>query len=163
MKSYSKELKQKVINDMRPPLSLKIPELSIKHNIPKQTIYTWRKQAVKQGNLVTNNSDSSKWSNEVKLAVIIETAVMTQAEKAEYCRSRGIYIEQIEQWKSACLSGFNTQPIQTKEQKAADIQKDKKIKQLEKELNRKEKALAETAALMVLSKKYRPGFLDEEN
>ena len=88
---------------------------------------------------------------------------MTQAEKAEYCRSRGIYIEQIEQWKSACLSGFNTQPIQTKEQKAADIQKDKKIKQLEKELNRKEKALAETAALMVLSKKYRPGFLDEEN
>ena len=46
MKSYSKELKQKVINDMRPPLSLKIPELSIKHNIPKQTIYTWRKQAV---------------------------------------------------------------------------------------------------------------------
>ena len=163
MTSYSKELKQKVLNDMRPPQSLKIPELVIKYNVPKQTLYTWRMKAVKQGNFIQESSDSSKWSNEVKLSIIIETATMTQAEKAEYCRSKGIYLEQIEQWKSACLSGFNSKPVQTKEQKATEIQKDKKIKQLEKELHRKEKALAETAALMVLSKKYRPVFLDEEN
>jgi hypothetical protein len=163
MTSYSKELKQKVINDMRPPQSLKIPELVIKYNIPKQTLYTWRKLAINKGNFIQDNSDSSKWSNEVKLATIIETAMMTQAEKAEYCRNKGLYLEQIEQWKSTYLSAFNSQPKQTKEQKTAEIQKDKKIKQLEKELNRKEKALAEAAALMVLSKKYRPGFLDEEN
>lgn len=163
MTSYSKELKQKVINDMRPPQSLKIPELVIKYNIPNQTLYTWRKNSINKGNFIQDNSDSSKWSNEVKLAIIIETAVMTQAEKAEYCRNKGLYLEQIAQWKSTCLSAFNSKPKQTKEQKVIEIQKDKKIKRLEKELNRKEKALAEAAALMVLSKKYRPGFLDEEN
>lgn len=108
MTHYSKELKQKVINDMSPPNSLPIPELVTKYNVPKQTLYSWRKKAVEQGQLVTNSSYSNKWSNEVKLATIIETSVMTQAEKAEYCCHKGIYLEQLEQWRAAFLSGFNT-------------------------------------------------------
>ena len=163
MTHYSKELKQKVINDMSPPNSLPIPELVTKYNVPKQTLYSWRKKAVERGELVTNSSDSNKWSNELKLATIIETSVMTQAEKAEYCRHKGIYLEQLEQWRAACLSGFNTTPVLNAKQKAEQIQKDKQIRRLEKELNRKEKALAEAAALMVLSKKYRHHFQDEEN
>lgn len=163
MTNYSKELKQKVINDMSPPNSLSVPELATKYHVPKQTLYSWRKKAVKQGQLVTGNSDSNKWSNELKLATIIETSVMTQAEKAEYCRNKGIYLEQLEQWHAACLSGFNTTPVINAKQKAEQIQKDKQINKLEKELNRKEKALAEAAALMVLSKKYRHHFQDEGN
>ena len=163
MTHYSKELKQKIINDMSPPNSLKIPELVTKYNVPKQTLYSWRKRAVEQGQLVNGESDSNKWRNEVKLAAIIETAVMTQAEKAEYCRIKGIYLEQLDQWRIACLSGFNIVPVINARQKAEKIKKDKQIKKLEKELNRKEKALAEAAALMVLSKKYRHHFLDEEN
>lgn len=163
MTHYSKELKQKVINDMSPPNSLKIPELVTKYSVPKQTLYYWRKRAVEQGKLVNGESDSNKWSSEVKLTTIIEIAVMTQAEKAEYCRTKGIYLGQLEQWRTACLSGFNTAPVISAKQKAEQIQKDKQIKTLEKELNRKEKALAEAAALMVLSKKYRLHFLDEEN
>ena len=66
---------------------------------------------------------------------------MTQTEKAEYCCNKGLYLEQLEQWRAACLSGFNTTPV----------------------LNAKQKALAEAAALMVLSKKYRHHFQDEED
>jgi transposase-like protein len=163
MTHYSKDLKQKVVNDMSPPNSLPIPELVTKYNVPKQTLYSWRKKAVEQGRLVINSSDNNKWSNEVKLTIIIETSVMTQAEKAEYCRNKGIYLEQLEQWRVACLSGFNTTPALNAKQKSEQIQKDKQIKKLEKELNRKEKALAEVAALMVLSKKYRHHFQDEED
>jgi transposase len=163
MTHYSKELKQKVINDMNPPNSLLIPELVTKYNVPKQTLYYWRKRAIEQGKLINGESDSNKWSNEVKLTTIIETAAMTQAEKAEYCRIKGIYFEQLGQWHTACLSGFNTAPVISAKQKTEQIQKDKQIKKLEKELHRKEKALAEAAALMVLSKKYRHHFLVEEN
>ena len=88
---------------------------------------------------------------------------MTQAEKAEYCRKKNLYVEQIEQWHVACLSGFNTLPSLNAKQKTEQAQKDKQIRTLEKELNRKERALAEAAALMVLSKKYRHHFQDEEN
>ncbi len=42
MANYPEELKQKVINDMIPPNSLKIPKF-IKYNVPKQTLYYWRK------------------------------------------------------------------------------------------------------------------------
>ena len=163
MTNYPEELKQKIINDMSPPNSLKIPELVTKYKVPKQTLYHWRKKALQQGKLVTGTTDCTKWSNEAKLASIIETSVMTQAEKAEYCRNKGIYLEQLEQWHAACLAGFNSTPVLNAKQKAEHIQKDKQIKQLEKELNRKEKALAEAAALMVLSKKYRHHFQDEES
>jgi hypothetical protein len=39
MTNYPKELKQKIINDMSHPNSLKIPELVTKYNVPKQTLY----------------------------------------------------------------------------------------------------------------------------
>ncbi len=54
-------------------------------------------------------ADSSKpenWSSEDKLAVVIETAAMNEVQLSEYCRSKGLYAEQIEQWKAAALSGY---------------------------------------------------------
>jgi transposase len=113
--------------------------------------------------LVSKQANSNQWSNETKLAAIIETSIMTQAEKAEYCRKKGLYLEQLAQWKVACLSGFNTTPQLDKQQKSDLVSKDKKIRQLEKDLHRKNQALAESAALMVLSKKYRHHFQDEDD
>ena len=102
----------------------------------------------------SNNKKSEDWSAEDKLAVVIETASFNENELSEYCRSKGLYKEQIEQWKIAALSGYQTSLQRKKTQ--TKIQKDdrNKIKKLERELNRKEKALAETAALLVLSKKW---------
>ncbi|WP_019617242.1 hypothetical protein [Psychromonas ossibalaenae] len=50
MTNYPEELKQKVINDMS-------PELVTKYNVPKQTLYYWRKKALEQGKLVTGATD----------------------------------------------------------------------------------------------------------
>ena len=84
---------------------------------------------------------------------MIETATMTAIEVGDYCRSKGLFPDQIAQWKVACLQGAETAAEQQK-QKELETKKDKKrIKELEKELRRKEKALAETAALLVLRKK----------
>jgi len=52
MACNSKELKQKLINEMSLPNSLTTPELSAKYCVPKQTIYSWRKTALAQGILV---------------------------------------------------------------------------------------------------------------
>ena len=88
-----------------------------------------------------------------KLAVVIETASLNEAQLSEYCRSKGLYPEQINEWKTSALSGYQNNR-QMKKEKIQNHQQDrKKIKRLESELRRKEKALAETAALLVLSKK----------
>jgi hypothetical protein len=84
--------------------------------------------------------------------VVLETATLAEIEVNEYCRTKGLYPEQIKDWKLACIAGnTNNKKAIVPAQNKADK---KRIKQLEKELNRKEKALAETAALLVLRKKF---------
>jgi transposase len=73
-------------------------------------------------------------------------------ELGEYCRRKGLYPEQITVWKNAFIQGSSV-PLNKAEREQMKEQT-RTIKQLEKELHRKEKALAETAALLVLRKKY---------
>ena len=99
-------------------------------------------------------SSSDKWSSEEKFAVVLETFALPEAELSEYCRAKGLYPEQVKGWKQACIAGNTAKP--TKRVKTTLEQKSdkKRIKELERELHRKEKALAETAALLVLRKKF---------
>lgn len=72
----------------------------------------------------------------------------------QYCREKGLYPEQVKQWKQACIAG-NTVKDKRNTKTTAEHKSDKKrIKELERELRRKEKALAERAALLVLGKKF---------
>ena len=85
--------------------------------------------------------------------MVLETASLNEAELAQYCRRKGLYPEQIEQWKKACQSANATQTEMSKAEKERSKDDKRKIKKLERELKRKEAALAETAALLVLQKK----------
>jgi len=104
-----------------------------------------------------NGKSPDQWTPENQLAVIIETAALNEAEMAEYCRKKGLFAEQIQQWKAAFISGVSAKPVNPAEQRKAltvGQKKDKNtIRKLERELKRKDKALAETAALLVLTKK----------
>ena len=109
-----------------------------------------------------NKPTSEQWSAEAKLATVIETASLNEAELSEYCRQKGLYVEQIKAWKADSLRGFmnsREQELETKRQRQSD---QKEIKQLKRELREKEKALAETAALLVLRKKLN-AFWENDN
>ncbi|GJL76963.1 MAG: hypothetical protein NMNS02_30690 [Nitrosomonas sp.] len=73
-------------------------------------------------------------------ADIIETAGLNSVQLSEYCRSKGLYPEQIDQWKTAALSGYQHN-AQVEEEKIRSRREDRKqMKRLESELRRKEKA-----------------------
>lgn len=78
---------------------------------------------------------------------------LTELELSEYCRHQGLYPEQIRRWKDACIQGAQKAEAHQQQQRLEAKQDKQRIKALEKELNRKEKALAEAAALLVLRKK----------
>ncbi|MCU7880255.1 MAG: transposase [Candidatus Thiodiazotropha sp. (ex Lucinoma aequizonata)] len=78
---------------------------------------------------------------------------MNEAELSAYCCERGLYAEQIVEWREACEQANDWDRNQNKRLKNIRKADEKRIKELERELNRKEKALAETAALLVLRKK----------
>lgn len=154
-KRYSEEFKEAIVKKMMPPHSVAVSQLSRDTGVSNVTLYAWRKYYQNQGVAVpANNKKSGDWSAENKLAVVIKTASFNEIQLSEYCRSKGLYKEQIEQWKIAALSGYQNS-VQLKKNQTKVQRKDRNtIKKLERELNRKEKALAETAALLVLSKKW---------
>ena len=82
--------------------------------------------------------------------------------KAEYCRQRGLYPEQLDAWRTACEQANDWSRASDKQAKAAGRAYRKKVRQLEKDLARKEKALAEAAALLILRKKLNAMFEEEE-
>jgi len=151
---YSTEFKESIIKKMMPPNPISVPQLVKETGVTDVTLYKWRKDYRNQGIAVpANQNKSDQWSAEDKLAVVIETASLNEAQLSEYCRSKGLYPEQVNEWKTSALTGYQNSQ-QLKKEKTLNQQQDKKkIKQLEAELRRKEKALAETAALLVLSKK----------
>ncbi|NYT70810.1 transposase, partial [Pusillimonas noertemannii] len=91
-----------------------------------------------------------RWDAKSKLAAVIQTAALNEAERSTYCREHGLYPEQLDAWKAAFESLDMAQAPVSKSLLAAAT---KKNKLLEKELLRKDRALAETAALLTLSKK----------
>ena len=93
------------------------------------------------------------WSPQDKFAVVLETAALSEAEFAEYCRKKGLYVEQVMTWKENCMQANATAAEQAKAAKDLARQSRKEIKELKRDLRKKEKALAETAALLVLRKK----------
>ena len=163
-KRYSEEFKDSVVKRMMPPNPVPVPQLVKETGVSDVTLYKWRKDYRNRGMAVpADNSNPENWSAEDKLAVVIETAALNEAQLSEYCRSKGLYAEQIAQWKVAALTGYQHSE-QVEKEKARSRQEDKKqIRQLESELRRKEKALAESAALLVLAKKCEAIWGDEDN
>lgn len=100
-----------------------------------------------------NGKNAVVWSSADKFGVVLETACMNEAELAEYCRSKGLFVEQVADWREACQQA-NAAPAERNRELREQGKSDRKeIKQLKKDLQRKEKALAEAAALIILRKK----------
>lgn len=88
-----------------------------------------------------------------KLAVVTETGQMNEAELSEYCRKKGVYPQQVKDWRSQAEAAMAGMMVSGKEHRQALKWQRRQREQLERELRRKEKALAETAALLTLRKK----------
>ena len=164
MKRYSAERKQSVIEKMMPPMNTPVSRLSEETGISDVTLYHWRKQAKARGLVVPGDGrNPENWSAEDKFSVVLETASMNESELSAYCRQKGLYAEQIESWRQACIDG-NVNGAERERTVRAQTREDKRrIKSLERELRRKEKALAETAALLVLRKKAQAIWGEDED
>jgi transposase len=148
---YSAEFKEQAVRKLMPPNNRTVASVSQEIGISEASLYNWKKQFRAQGYVVPKKSTiADHWDAKAKLAAVIQTAPMNEAERSEYCRQHGLYPEQLDAWKEA----FESSDAQAGPVTKAVLAKErKKYKQLEKELHRKEKALAEAAALLTLSKK----------
>lgn len=67
------------------------------------TLRAWRKAARAQRDVTPGNDKlSDRWSSADKFRMVLRTAPLSEAECAEYCRTRAIHPEQLQQWRQAC-------------------------------------------------------------
>lgn len=154
MPRYSPERKAALLKKLLPPVNLSVAELARQEGISEPTLYHWRKQAKSEGAAVPGDKKlPDDWPAEAKFAVVVETATLSEIELSQYCRSKGLYPEQVKAWRQACIAGQQSSREQRQAEQAQARADKKRIKELERELKRKDKALAEAAALLVLRKK----------
>ena len=164
MTKHPPELKEKIVARMMPPTNESIRTLTRETGISEATLHLWRKQARKNGFAApADGKESERWSPQDKFLIVMQTYAMNEAELAEYCRSKGLYAEQIEAWRDACMQANGGVAQQSAQYQQALKQEKKRSRDLEKELRRKESALAETAALLTLRRKARAIWGDGED
>lgn len=152
--NYSPELKDAILRRILPPNNESITKVAREEGLSEQTIRNWQRKAREEGYAAPGkDAIPDDWSTQDKFLIVVETASMNEAELAEYARKKGLYVEQIKAWKDACMNanGGIAKEAAKLNRELKDSEKERK--KLEKELQRKEKALAEAAALLVLSKK----------
>lgn len=161
---YTKEMKESILKRMMPPNNEPISKLSDETGITEATLYKWRKDARAAGNATPGDGQrAEQWNSEDKFLIVMETYAMNGAELAEYCRKKGLYKEQIEAWRDICLHANGREFNETKQLNQELKEEKKKAKVLERDLRKKEKALAEAAAILLLRKKAQAIWGDQED
>lgn len=127
-------------------------------------LYRWRRGEGMSGAMVTRSTEERRpqdWTAEERLAVLIEVSSLGEDEVGGFLRRRGLHQETLEEWRKAALAGMAGPRTGARSGRSkADT---KRIRELERELSRKDKALAETAALLVLKKKVDAIWGDEDD
>lgn len=159
---YTQEKKEHALALMSAPKNQPVAEVSRQTGVPAATLYLWRKQAKNAGRAVPGDgANPEQWSGADKLAVVLEAAPLGEAELSEYCRRRGLHVEQVVRWRDEAQVALGR--LERAKPDGSRLHDKKRIRELERDLRRKEKALAETAALLVLSRKYEALSTDGED
>ena len=122
--------------------------------ISEATLYKWRTEVRAQDQLLPSEStDATAWSSADKFNATLETTALSEAETAEYCRRHGLYPERIGQLRAAsALANDRADQSGQRERKALKNEK-ARGKCLERDLKRKEAALAENRGVVDTAKK----------
>lgn len=94
-----------------------------------------------------NKNSSVQWTAEEKLNAIVQSKNLNEEELGAFLRKEGLHSHQINGWRTDVLAAL------VSSRKPGKDDRDQRIKGLERDLNRKDKALAEASALLILQKK----------
>lgn len=128
-----------------PPESAELEVVSREVGVSTGTLERWRADALASGR------KSGGWTPVARLEAVIATASMSEADKSAWRRAQGLFPSELDEWRQTATASLGApEAVATS---AATRAERRRVRDLERELRRKDKALAEAAALLVLSKK----------
>ena len=158
---YSHAVRHSILKKVLPPESRSVAEVSRETGINYQTIRNWIKQS-QSGTFDGGLHDSSprQLTPKEKYELVVEAAGIGDDNLGEFLRERGLHTEHLTIWDQELRDMVDKN---TDKHLAESKALKKRVKELERELLRKEKALAEAAALLVLKKKLETLSTDPED
>lgn len=142
---YSESFKTRMVQKMWPPNGRTAGALAEETGLSQPTLSRWLREARKVGVM---NTPAKKWTLVEKLRVLIEASRLDESTLGEFLRREGLHEAQLKPWRAEVEAALGDASKRGKRSAAA-----KRIKELERELRRKDKALAEASAILVLKKK----------
>ena len=153
MRTYTEAFKKGVVAKalLKPGIS---PRQTAKEvGVSSSAMYIWIKQYGSESpiNRTLPKAKPTDWSKAEQFNILLATAHLSDEARGAYCRQRGLYQHQLDQWREVFMKEkeASTQSKELAELRALRAEN----KALKKELTRKEKALAEASALLLLKKK----------
>jgi len=143
---YGQAFKDKAVARLLPPESGSIESVAQELGVSAATLERWRSEAL------SRPARERAWTAAARLEAVLTTAAMDESACSAWCRKNGVYPQDLANWRQAATEALadpqdaRATPQQTRGDK-------RRIKELERDLRRKDRALAETTALLVLSKK----------
>ena len=146
MARYSEKFKGRAVARLLPPESAPVDVVAREVGIGSGTLLRWRDDVQSMPAL------GRAWTAASRLEAVIVTAALDETNKSAWCREHGVYPAELAKWHASATTAL-AEPEEARASPQTTRQDRKRIKDLERELLRKDRALAETAALLVLSKK----------
>jgi transposase len=149
-KNYSKEFKDVIVQKLMNRGHLSIRDVCEREGLKKSTVHNW---LIARGRVtgMKKSVEEKKWSAEAKLKSLNETSALGELELGLYLRREGLYGHQLTEWRKDVLKSLDGE--RARPQGPRRDERDERIKELERDLLRMEKALAEASARMMLEKK----------
>lgn len=152
MKRFSEEFKRSAVQKYLSRGSRNVGDVCRELGVTDASIYLWTKRYGSSPGMDNTQRRPQDWSAAEKLKAVIEFENLPPEQQGEFLRRAGLHSDQIEAWKKSMQSGL--EPAESaKASRSEKAQLRAEIKVLERDLNKKDKALAEVTALLVLKKK----------
>ena len=148
MPSYSEAFKAKMLEKMLPPNNQTAYALWQETGVSAQTLCVWRKRACSVETMPKKRNKKS-WTAAEKLSLLGRAENLPDEELSAFLRTEGLHEAQLIEWRDETLEVMSA----PRKKKGKKTPEEKEIAALKRELHRKEKALAEAAALLILQKK----------
>ena len=157
---YSRKFKEKLVAKALGP-GVSIAETARSAGVSKATLYFWVRQArmspvSKRKKKPGRPRKSERWTPEEKLRLLTDASALREEELGAFMRREGLHDADLEEMRAAALAGLEPKVIQR-----GPSAQERELKKVKQELRRKEKALAEAAALLVLQKEFQ-ALMEEE-
>jgi transposase-like protein len=149
---YTETFKREMVKRLTVPGAPSAITLSKEVGVSNASLSKWVRDYGRSESGPRPGKTPKSWSAEEKLEAISETRGLTDEQVGEYLRRKGLHSFHLGQWKKEIMGGLEEATRPKRKNTEYSLLK-KRNKELERELRRKDRALAETTALLVLQKK----------